>query len=40
MRSRSFCRSAKEDKFEGVIDVVNQKAIVWGPAIANEGLEL
>jgi elongation factor G len=29
-----------EDKFEGVIDVVNQKAIVWGPGdIANEGLK-
>ncbi len=24
--------------FEGVIDVVNQKAIVWGPTEANEGL--
>src|SRR5665213_913094 len=24
--------------FEGVIDVVNQKAIVWGPGEANEGL--
>jgi elongation factor G len=29
-----------EDKFEGVIDVVNQKAIVWGPGdVANEGLK-
>ena len=28
-----------EDKFAGVIDVVNQKAIVWGPGdVANEGL--
>jgi elongation factor G len=30
-----------EDKFEGVIDVVNQKAIVWGPGdVQNEGLEI
>src|SRR5947208_12791741 len=29
-----------EDKFEGVIDVVNQKAIVWGPGdVVNEGLK-
>ena len=29
-----------EDRFEGVIDVVNQKAIVWGPGdIQNEGLK-
>jgi elongation factor G len=29
-----------EDKFEGVIDVVNQKAIVWGPGdVPNEGLK-
>ncbi len=28
-----------EDKFEGVIDLVNQKAIVWGPGdVTNEGL--
>ena len=28
-----------EDKFAGVIDVVNQKAIVWGPGdVVNEGL--
>jgi elongation factor G len=28
-----------EDKFAGVIDVVNQKAVVWGPGdVANEGL--
>ena len=28
-----------EDKFEGVIDLVNQKAVVWGPGdVANEGL--
>src|SRR5437773_12432771 len=29
----------KEDYFRGVIDVVNQKAIVWGPGdVVNEGL--
>jgi len=29
-----------EDRFEGVIDVVNQKAIVWGTGdVANEGLK-
>src|SRR5213076_1786143 len=29
-----------EDKFEGVIDVVSQKAIVWGPGeVVNEGLK-
>jgi len=29
-----------EDKFEGVIDVVNQKAIVWGAGdVTNEGLK-
>src|SRR5678815_2802830 len=34
-----FLPIGAEDKFEGVIDVVNQKAIVWGPGdIANEGL--
>src|SRR5262245_41550262 len=28
-----------EDKFEGVIDIVNQKAIIWGPGdVVNEGL--
>lgn len=28
-----------EDRFEGVIDLVNQKAIVWGPGdVQNEGL--
>ncbi|MGH8022747.1 MAG: EF-Tu/IF-2/RF-3 family GTPase, partial [Limisphaerales bacterium] len=28
-----------EDKFEGVIDVVNQKAFIWGPGdLTNEGL--
>ena len=28
-----------EEKFEGVIDLVNQKAVVWGPGdVANEGL--
>src|ERR1051326_8223950 len=34
-----FLPIGAEDKFEGVIDVVNQKAIVWGPgAVVNEGL--
>jgi len=34
-----FLPIGAEDKFEGVIDVVNQKAILWGPGdIANEGL--
>jgi elongation factor G len=34
-----FLPIGAEDKFEGVVDVVNQKAIVWGPGdIANEGL--
>jgi len=29
-----------EDKFEGIIDVVNQKAIAWGPGdVVNEGLK-
>ena len=29
-----------EDKFEGVIDLVNQKAVVWGPGdVTNEGLK-
>src|SRR5437879_7589054 len=29
-----------EDKFEGIIDVVSQKAIVWGPGeVLNEGLK-
>ncbi len=29
-----------EENFEGVIDIVNQKAVVWGPGdIANEGLK-
>ncbi|MEY4385554.1 MAG: elongation factor [Verrucomicrobiota bacterium] len=29
-----------EDKFAGVIDIVNQKEIVWGPGdVANEGLK-
>src|SRR3989454_4099587 len=29
-----------EDKFEGIIDVVSQKAIVWGPGeVVNEGLK-
>jgi elongation factor G len=34
-----FLPIGAEDKFEGVIDVVNQKAIVWGAGdISNEGL--
>jgi len=34
-----FLPIGAEDKFEGVIDVVNQKAVVWGPGdVANEGL--
>jgi len=34
-----FLPIGAEDKFEGVIDVVNQKAIVWGAGdIASEGL--
>jgi elongation factor G len=34
-----FLPIGAEDKFEGVIDVVNQKAVVWGPGdITNEGL--
>jgi elongation factor G len=34
-----FLPIGAEDKFEGVIDVVNQKAIIWGAGdIANEGL--
>jgi len=34
-----FLPIGAEDKFAGVIDVVNQKAIVWGPGDAiNEGL--
>src|SRR5687767_5784380 len=29
-----------EDKFEGIIDVVSQKAILWGPGeVVNEGLK-
>lgn len=35
-----FLPIGAEENFEGVIDVVNQKAIVWGPGdIANEGLK-
>jgi elongation factor G len=35
-----FLPIGAEEQFEGVIDVVNQKAIVWGPGdIANEGLK-
>jgi elongation factor G len=34
-----FLPIGAEDKFAGVIDVVSQKAIVWGPGdVANEGL--
>ena len=34
-----FLPIGAEDHFEGVIDVVNQKAIVWGPGdVPNEGL--
>jgi elongation factor G len=34
-----FLPIGAEDHFEGVIDVVNQKAIVWGPGdVINEGL--
>ncbi len=34
-----FLPIGAEDHFDGVIDVVNQKAIVWGPGdVANEGL--
>jgi elongation factor G len=29
-----------EDKFDGIIDLVNQKAVVWGPGdVVNEGLK-
>ena len=34
-----FLPIGAEDKFEGVVDLVNQKEIVWGPGdVANEGL--
>jgi elongation factor G len=34
-----FLPIGAEDKFDGVIDVVNQKAILWGPGdVVNEGL--
>jgi elongation factor G len=34
-----FLPIGAEDKFEGVIDIVNQKAIVWGSGdVSNEGL--
>jgi elongation factor G len=34
-----FLNIGAEDQFEGVIDIVNQKEIVWGPGdVANEGL--
>jgi elongation factor G len=36
---RIFLPIGAEDKFAGVIDVVNQKAIVWGRGdVVNEGL--
>ena len=36
-----FLPIGAEDKFDGVIDVVNQKAIVWGAGdVANEGPEI
>lgn len=35
-----FLPIGAEDKFAGVVDIVNQKAIVWGPGdVANEGLK-
>src|ERR1700759_2354535 len=35
-----FLPIGKEDGFQGVIDVVNQKAITWGPGdVAREGLQ-
>jgi elongation factor G len=35
-----FLPIGAEDKFEGVIDVVSQKAITWGPGeVVNEGLK-
>jgi elongation factor G len=34
-----FLPIGAEDKFEGVIDIVNQKAFIWGPGdVVNEGL--
>lgn len=34
-----FLPIGAEDKFEGVIDIVNQKAFIWGPGdVPNEGL--
>jgi elongation factor G len=34
-----FLPIGAEDKFEGLIDVVNQKAFIWGPGdVTNEGL--
>ena len=34
-----FLPIGAEDKFEGLIDVVNQKAFIWGPGdVSNEGL--
>src|SRR3989441_6951690 len=36
----SFLPIGAEDKFEGIIDVVSQKAIVWGAGdVVNEGLK-
>src|ERR1700675_1947532 len=35
-----FLPIGAEDQFAGVIDIVNQKAIVWGPSdVTNEGLK-
>jgi elongation factor G len=35
-----FLPIGAEEQFEGVIDIVNQKAIVWGPGdVTNEGLK-
>jgi elongation factor G len=35
-----FLPIGAEEQFEGVIDIVNQKAIVWGPGdVSNEGLK-
>ena len=40
MRIPIFLPIGAEDNFEGVIDVVNQKAIVWGPGEAQRRSEL
>ena len=40
MRIRFILPIGAEDNFEGVIDVVNQKAIIWGDGeVVNEGLK-